>query len=107
AVVTTFAMERVMQKATAVGIGWGFLRNNTHQGAMAYYPLMAAEADMAGIAIVCSPPNMAPFGARAAGVHNSPISIAVPAERHPPLVLDMATSIAAGGKLRLAIDKGI
>jgi ureidoglycolate dehydrogenase (NAD+) len=40
-------------------------------------------------------------------VHNSPIAIAVPGKRHPPLVLDMATSIAAGGKLRLAIDKGI
>ena len=62
---------------------------------------------MAGIAIVCSPPNMAPFGARVAGVHNSPISIAVPAGRHRPLCLDMATSVAAGGKLSLARDKGV
>ncbi|MGH7320697.1 MAG: Ldh family oxidoreductase, partial [Candidatus Rokuibacteriota bacterium] len=38
---------------------------------------------------------------------NSPISIAVPAARRRPLVLDMATSVAAGGKLRLAVDKGI
>ena len=74
---------------------------------MAYYALMAAEAGMAGIAIVCSPPNMAPFGARVAGLHNSPISIAVPAGRHRPLCLDMATSVAAGGKLSLARDKGI
>jgi len=106
-VVTTFAMNRVIEKANQVGIGWGLIRNLTHQGAMAYYSLMAAEADMAGIALVCSPPNMAPYGAKAAGVHNSPISIAVPAKHHQPLVLDMATSIAAGGKLRLAIDKGI
>ena len=116
-VVTTFAMNRVMEKAKQVGIGWGLIRNLTHQGAMGYYSLMAAESDMAGIALVCSPPNMAPYGAKAAGVvvhevtterseHNSPISIAVPAKRHRPLVLDMATSIAAGGKLRLAIDKG-
>ena len=74
---------------------------------MAYYALMAAKAGMAGIAIVCSPPNMAPFGARVAGVHNSPISIAVPAGRHRPLCLDMATSVAAGGKLSLARDKGV
>jgi ureidoglycolate dehydrogenase (NAD+) len=106
-VVTTFAMARVIEKAKAVGIGWAFLRNTTHQGAMGYYPLMAAKEGMAGLALVCSPPNMAPYGARAAGVHNSPIAIAVPGKRHPPLVLDMATSIAAGGKLRLAIDKGI
>jgi LDH2 family malate/lactate/ureidoglycolate dehydrogenase len=106
-VVTTFAMERVMEKARTVGLGWAFLRDTTHQGAMGYYPLMAAKEGMAGLAFVCSPPNMAPYGARAAGVHNSPIAIAVPGKRHPPLVLDMATSIAAGGKLRLAIDKGI
>ena len=106
-VVTTFVMKRVMKKAKEVGIGWGFIRNTTHQGAMGYYPLMAAKEDMAGIAIVCSPPNMAPYGARAAGVHNSPIAIAVPAKRHRPLILDMATSVAAGGKLLLAIDKGV
>ena len=96
-VVTTMAMRRAIDKARAAGIGWAVIRNTTHQGAMAYYALMAVEAGMAGIAIVCSPPNMAPFGARVAGVHNSPISIAVPAGRHRPLCLDMATSVAAGG----------
>jgi LDH2 family malate/lactate/ureidoglycolate dehydrogenase len=100
-------MRRAIEKARAAGIGWVIIRNTTHQGAMAYYALMAVEAGMAGVAIVCSPPNMAPFGARAAGVHNSPISIAVPAGRHRPLCLDMATSVAAGGKLRLAQDKGV
>ena len=106
-VVTTMAMGRVMEKARQVGIGWALIRNTTHQGAMAYYPLMAAREGMAGIALVCSPPNMAPYGARAAGVHNSPIAIAVPGSRRGPLVLDMATSVAAGGKLDLAIDKGV
>lgn len=106
-VVTTFAMRRVVEKARAVGIGWGLIRNTTHQGAMGYYSLMAAREGLAGIAIVCSPPNMAPHGAKAAGVHNSPIAIAVPGRRHPPLCLDMGTSIVAGGKLRLAIDKGV
>jgi ureidoglycolate dehydrogenase (NAD+) len=106
-IVTTMAMRRAIDKARGAGIGWAVIRNTTHQGAMAYYALMAAEVGMAGIAIVCSPPNMAPFGARAAGVHNSPISIAVPAGRHRPLCVDMATSVAAGGKLSLARDKGI
>jgi ureidoglycolate dehydrogenase (NAD+) len=105
-VVTKQAMHRVMAKARAVGIGWGFIKNTTHQGAMGYYPLMAAEAGMAGLAFVCSPPNMAPHGARAAGVHNSPIAIGVPAKTRRPLLLDMATSVAAGGKLRLATDRG-
>jgi len=106
-IVTVYTMKRVIEKARRVGIGWGLIRNTTHQGAMAYYALMAAREGMAGIAIVCSPPNMAPHGARAAGVHNSPISIAVPGGRHRPLCIDMATSVAAGGKLLLARDKGI
>lgn len=106
-VVTVQAMRQVIAKARNVGIGWALIRNVTHQGAMGYYSLMAAQEGMAGIAIVCSPPNMAPFGAKAAGVHNSPIAIAVPAGHYPPLVLDMATSVAAGGKLTLASDKGV
>jgi ureidoglycolate dehydrogenase (NAD+) len=105
-VVTTWAMRRVMAKASEVGIGWGFIQNTTHQGAMGYYPLMAAQAGMAGLAFVCSPPNMAPYGARAAGVHNSPIAFCVPGKNRRPLLLDMATSVAAGGKLRLAKDRG-
>jgi LDH2 family malate/lactate/ureidoglycolate dehydrogenase len=106
-VVTTFAMDQVMKKAQEVGIGWGIIRNTTHQGAIGYYALMAAQKDMAGITWVCSLPNMAPYGARAAGVDNSPIAIAVPGKRHRPLVLDMATSIVAAGKLQVAVDKGI
>lgn len=106
-VVTTFTMNRVMEKAKKAGIGWGIIRNTSHQGAMGYYPLMAAENDMAGIIFVCTPPGMAPYGAKVAGVDNSPIAIAVPAKRHRPLILDMATSVAAGGKIDLAIDKGV
>jgi len=106
-VVTTQVMRMVMKKAGEVGIGWGLIRNTTHQGAMGYYSLMAATEGMAGIAIVCSQPNMAPHGARTKGVHNSPITIAVPAKRHSPPVIDMATSVAAGGKITLAVDKGI
>ena len=106
-VVTTMAMRRVIEKAKIVGIGWCLIRNTTHQGAMGYYSLMAAKEGMAGIATVCSPPNMAIFGARAAGLHNSPLTIAVPGNRREPIVLDMATSVAAGGKVQLARDKGV
>lgn len=106
-VVTTFTMNRVIEKAREMGIGWSFILNTSHQGSMGYYPLMAAEKDMAGIIFVCTGPSMAPYGAKAAGVDNSPIAISVPAKRHRPLLLDMATSVAAGSKILLAIDKGI
>jgi len=107
AVVTTFAMKKVIEKAKSVGIGWASIRKTNHQGAMGYYPLMAAEQGMAGIAWVCSSTNMVPWGARFPGVSNNPIAISVPAKRHRPLVLDMATSVAAAAKLFVAKDKGI
>jgi len=106
-VVTKWAMDRVIEKARAMAVGWAVIRNTTHQGAMGYYARMAALQNMAGIAIVTNPPNMAPYGAKAAGVHNAPLAMAVPGKKHKPLVLDMATSVAAAGKISLAIDKGI
>ncbi len=105
-VVTTYAMKQAIGKARSAGIGWVLIRNTTHQGAMAYYAQMAAKENMAGIASVCNPPNMAPPGARAPGVHNSPIAIAVPGNRMPFISLDMATSVAAFGKLDVAMDRG-
>jgi len=106
-VVTVFTVDRVVDKAKQVGIGWALIRNLTHQGAIGYYAQMMAKKGMAGIVFACHPPNMVPYGARAAGVHNSPIAISVPAKRHRPLNLDMATSVVAAGKLWLAVDKGI
>ena len=106
-VVTIFVVNLVVEKAKKAGIGWALIRNLTHQGALGYYSQMMAKKDMAGVVLVCNPPNMATYGARVPGVHNSPIAISVPAKRHHPLNLDMATSVAAGGKIKLAIDKGI
>ena len=105
-VVTTYAMKQAIEKARGAGIGWVLIRNTTHQGAMAYYAQMAARENMAGIASVCNPPNMAPPGARAPGVHNSPIAIAVPGNDGRFISLDMATSVAAFGKLDVAVDRG-
>jgi ureidoglycolate dehydrogenase (NAD+) len=104
--VTLFAMDEVGKRAREAGACWGVIRNLSHQGALAYYTRKLAETGLIALATVSSPPNMAPFGARAAGLHNSPISIAVPAERRGALVLDMATSVAAGGKIYLAADRG-
>ena len=105
-VVTSYAMKQAIEKARGAGIGWVLIRNTTHQGAMAYYAQMAARENMAGIASVCNPPNMAPPGARAPGVHNSPIAIAVPGSDGRTISLDMATSVAAFGKLDVAVDRG-
>jgi ureidoglycolate dehydrogenase (NAD+) len=62
---------------------------------------------LAGIAVVCNPPNMAPPGAKAAGTHNSPIAFAVPSKERGALIFDMATSIVAFGRVMVAADQGV
>lgn len=106
-VVTTFAMNQVIEKARKVGIGWALIRNTTHQAAMGYYALIAAKQNMVGMTSVASPPYMAYYGAKGKGVSPAPIAIAVPAKRYKPLLLDMATGVVAFGKIFLAIDKGV
>ncbi len=106
-VVTSFAVDRVAEKARAAGVGWGLIRNTTHQGAMGYYVEKLALQGLAGIAVVCDPPNMAPPGAKAAGTHNSPIALAVPSKDRGAVIFDMATSIVAFGRLMVAADQGV
>jgi ureidoglycolate dehydrogenase (NAD+) len=106
-VVTCFAVDRVADKARAAGVGWGLIRNTTHQGAMGYYVEKLALQGLAGIAVVCNPPNMAPPGAKAAGTHNSPIAFAVPSKERGAVIFDMATSIVAFGRVMVAADQGV
>lgn len=106
-VVTSFAVDRVAEKARAAGVGWGLIRNTTHQGAMGYYVEKLALQGLAGIAVVCNPPNMAPPGAKAAGTHNSPIAFAVPSKERGALIFDMATSVVAFGRIMVAADQGV
>jgi LDH2 family malate/lactate/ureidoglycolate dehydrogenase len=107
AVTATFGMRRAMEKARNVGIGWTLITNTTTPLAIGYYTQMAAHAGMIGIAATFARPNMVPYGARAPGLHNGPISIAIPARAHRPAILDMATSVAAFGKIEVARDKGV
>jgi len=106
-VVTARATDMAVRKAKEAGVGWVLIRNHTHQGAIGQYPERIAQNGMAGLAIACAQPNMVPFGARVAGLNNSPLSICVPAGRHAPLLLDMATSVVAFGKLMVAADSGV
>ncbi|MBN1856914.1 MAG: Ldh family oxidoreductase [Dehalococcoidia bacterium] len=105
-VVTNLAADMAVEKAKGVGIGWILIRNHTHQGTMGQYVQRIANHDMAGMIFVCSRPNTAPFGARAAGVSNNPLGLSAPARRHPHLILDMATSLVAMGKVLVARDRG-
>lgn len=94
------AMREAMTAARENGIAWAGVRGTVHTGAIGYYTSLALSGGMVGIGFVAGIPNMAYHGARGAAVATSPISIAIPAERHPPLLLDMATAVMALGRMQ-------
>jgi LDH2 family malate/lactate/ureidoglycolate dehydrogenase len=99
------AMAMAVDKAAAFGVGAVAVRRAFHFGGAFRYAQAAADRGMIGVAAANTRPLMpAPGGAQAV-VGNNPIAIAVPG-RDGPIVLDMALSEAALGKIRLAAQEG-
>jgi len=104
-IVTYMAMKEAIEKAKKVGVGFVTVRNSNHFGMAAYYPMMALMYDMIGICSTNAFPTMAPWGGVSRKIGNNPLSIAVPTGEYPPFVLDMAMSVVARGKIRLAAQE--
>jgi LDH2 family malate/lactate/ureidoglycolate dehydrogenase len=100
------AVELVVGKARDFGSAWVGVRNSNHYGTAAYWTSRIASEGMIGISSTNASPVMAPFGSRRASLGTNPISIAVPSGSSAPVVLDMATSIQARGKIILADKNG-
>ena len=94
------AMQIAIRKAKEAGVSYVAVRNSNHLGACAYYSMMALEHDMVGFAATNASPRLAPVGGSARVLGNNPWSVAVPAGRRPPIVLDMANSVVAAGRIR-------
>jgi LDH2 family malate/lactate/ureidoglycolate dehydrogenase len=100
------AMALAIEKARAHGLGAVAVRRAFHFGGAFRYVQTAAAAGMIGVAAANTRPLMpAPGGARAA-VGNNPLAFGIPRAGGEPLVLDMALSEAALGKIRLAAAEG-
>ena len=105
-VVATRAMRAAIETCATVGIAVATVRHSTHLGAAGLYPLMAADRGYLGVAMVNASSTVAPWGSRRKLFGTNPIAVAAPAGRHPPFVLDLATSAAARRKIRLALELG-
>jgi LDH2 family malate/lactate/ureidoglycolate dehydrogenase len=106
-VVAKQAMRMAMEKAAALGLGCVTARNVTHTGMVGFYTMMAARAGLIGLSVNNGPSIVPPFGGTTPTYATNPISVAIPAGDEQPIVLDMANTMAAGGKLRLAAKKGL
>lgn len=100
------AMERAVEKAKLYGIGVAAVRHGFHFGTARRFAQAAADRECIGIAICNTRPLMPAPGGAERVVGNNPIAIAVPSDDGIPLVLDMATSEAAMGKIRMAAKSG-
>jgi ureidoglycolate dehydrogenase (NAD+) len=95
----SLAMNSAIEKARKSTISWVGVRNSSHFGAAGYYANMAVDQGMIGIAMSNADPNMVVPGARGHVIGNNPMAYAVPAGDEFPLLLDIALSAVAAGKI--------
>lgn len=99
-------MERAIRLAGEYGLGMVLVRNSNHFGAAALYAQMAVDAGMLGFSTTNVKPGVTAPGAAGNVVGNNPFAVGIPTYCDFPFMLDMALSVVAGGKLKMAIAKG-
>jgi LDH2 family malate/lactate/ureidoglycolate dehydrogenase len=100
-VVAPKAMQIAIDKAKVAGTGWVSVQHSNHFGIAGYHAMMALEHDMIGIAMTNASPLVAPTFSIERLLGTNPIAVAIPADKQPPFVADMATTTAANGKLEI------
>lgn len=104
------AMAAAIGRCRETGLALLGLRNVHHLGRIGAFGEMAAEAGLVSIHFVNVYDHraiVAPFGGGDARFSTNPICVALPrGSEGPPLLLDMATSRVAFGKVHVAYNKG-
>ena len=105
-VVMSFAAETAIAKAKTAGAAWVGVTRSNHAGPASLYAAMPLEHDMVGLYLAVGNANhMAPWGGLDLLLSTNPVAVAVPGT-DAPIVLDMATSVAAYGKVKTAAQRG-
>lgn len=103
---STFAMQLCIEKARKTGCASVSVTHANHIGFLAYYTMMAARENMIGLAICNAGACTAVWGTNQRVLGTDPLSVALPALNHPPVVFDAATSVVAQGKIAVAAMEG-
>lgn len=105
-VVASRATRLAVERAESYGLAVVSVRGANHFGAAGHYALTCAEAGYLGLVMSNTPPIMAVTGSRSRVLGNNPIGFGAPRTGAPPVVLDIAMSRVAGGKVRVALERG-
>lgn len=100
------AMHRCIEKAKETGLCMATVRHSNHFGIAGYYAMMAMKEGLCGMAMTNATPLVVPTFAHEPILSTAPIAIAIPARDQRPIVLDMATSTVAWGKVEIARREG-
>ena len=107
-VVTEKATKMVIEKAKTSGVAAITIHLQSHIGRLGDYGTMIAQEGMIGMVTADSgagPKAVAPFGGRARRLGTNPICMAIPSDLEGQVLLDMATSAVAAGKINLARNR--
>jgi len=106
-VVVSQAVDLAISKARESGVAWVSTRFSNHAGPASLYARRALEEDMIGLYFAVGNANhLPPWGGAEMLLSTNPIAAAIPAGTEPPVVLDMATTVAAYGKVKAKAKRG-
>ena len=107
-VVGEFAGKLGMRKAAETGVALIGLRNSGHLGRVGDWAELAAAAGQVSLHFLntSGAQRVAPFGGSDRRLSTNPITIGVPVAGGEPVIVDMTTSMAAEGKLMVALNRG-
>lgn len=101
------AAQIAIEKAKTTGAAWVGARMSNHAGPASLYATMPLAHDMIGLYLAVGSSNhLPPWGGSEMLLGTNPIAIAVPTLEEAPVVLDMAPTVAAYGKVRLKQQRG-
>jgi uncharacterized oxidoreductase len=107
-VVGEFAGRLGVAKAAKTGIAMVGLRNCGHLGRVGDWAELAATEGQVSLHFLntSGAQRVAPFGGSDRRLSTNPITIGVPIAGGDPIIVDMTTSMAAEGKLMVALNRG-